>query len=66
MQIRQAVITGKEQVELQEPELATDDLLVEELLIETEVSFISAGTQLANYTAADADVYRPDAWCAYP
>jgi 2-desacetyl-2-hydroxyethyl bacteriochlorophyllide A dehydrogenase len=66
MKIRQVVVTGKEQVELQELELAEAPLRPRELLIETEMSFISAGTELANYTATDASVYVPGSWCAYP
>jgi 2-desacetyl-2-hydroxyethyl bacteriochlorophyllide A dehydrogenase len=37
-----------------------------ELLIETESSFISAGTELAIYTALDPNVRVSGAWCAYP
>jgi 2-desacetyl-2-hydroxyethyl bacteriochlorophyllide A dehydrogenase len=56
MKIRQVVVTGKEQVELQNLEL----------LIESEMTFISAGTELANYTATDPSVYVKGSWCAYP
>jgi 2-desacetyl-2-hydroxyethyl bacteriochlorophyllide A dehydrogenase len=67
MKIKQVVVTGKEQVELQNLEL--DDktpLKPRELLIETEMSFISAGTELANYMALDPAVYAKGGWCEYP
>ena len=66
MQIKQVVITGKEQVSLQDLTLDASSLQPNELLIETERSFISAGTELANYTAADKAVYQKDGWCRYP
>ncbi|MBM4437465.1 MAG: zinc-binding dehydrogenase [Actinobacteria bacterium] len=37
-----------------------------EVLVRTEATFISAGTELANYTALDPTVYRPGTWNAYP
>src|SRR5205085_12460758 len=36
------------------------------VLIRTERSIISAGTELANYTGLDPDTRRPGTWCAYP
>jgi 2-desacetyl-2-hydroxyethyl bacteriochlorophyllide A dehydrogenase len=66
MKIQQVVITGKEEVSLQTLDLDEKNLEPNELLIDTEVSFISAGTELANYTAADKNVYVPGSWCAYP
>jgi len=66
MRIQQVIVTGKEQVSLENLDLNVKDLSANELLIETEVSFISAGTELAIYTAAHKDVNRPGAWCAYP
>jgi 2-desacetyl-2-hydroxyethyl bacteriochlorophyllide A dehydrogenase len=66
MQIKQVVVAAKDQVELQTRELSTKDLAPNELIIETERTFISAGTELAIYTAADATVYQKGGWCAYP
>ncbi|MEK7474702.1 MAG: zinc-binding alcohol dehydrogenase [Candidatus Coatesbacteria bacterium] len=65
MRIREVVVTGQRQVELQEREV---DLSPGpgQVLIETEKTFISAGTELANYMARDAGVFRPGNWCAYP
>lgn len=66
MKIRQVVVTGKNQVELQNLELNENDLGAEEILVETERTVISAGTELANYIAADPSVYTRGAWNAYP
>jgi len=65
MEIRQVVVTGQHQVELQtlpwEEEPGPD-----EALIETEYTFISAGTELANYSGKEPKVFEPGSWCAYP
>ncbi len=66
MQIKQVIVTGKNEVSLQTTELDVDGLAANELVIKTESSFISAGTELANYTATDQQVYEPGSWCAYP
>ena len=66
MKINQVIVTAKREVSLQPLILETDNLAPHELLIETERSFISAGTELANYTATDAAVYEAGSWCAYP
>lgn len=65
MKIREVVVTGQREVELREGELDTA-LAPGEVLIETEKTFISAGTELANYMARDAGVWRKGNWCAYP
>jgi 2-desacetyl-2-hydroxyethyl bacteriochlorophyllide A dehydrogenase len=65
MDIRQVVVTGQHEVELQD--LQFDEKLgPDEVLIETECSFISAGTELANYSGKEPAVFRPGSWCAYP
>ena len=46
---------------LDESALGPDDLL-----IETEATFISAGTELANYTGREPKVFVPNQWCTYP
>ena len=66
MQIDQVIITGQREVSLQSLPLDQGDLAPHEVLIETERSFISAGTELAGYTATDADVYKEGSWCCYP
>lgn len=66
MQIRQVVVTGQYQVELQTAEINAGKLGPNELLIETERTFISAGTELANYSGREPKVFQPGQWCTYP
>jgi 2-desacetyl-2-hydroxyethyl bacteriochlorophyllide A dehydrogenase len=66
MNIHQVVVTGQNQVELQQAKLDDRPLAPDELLIETEASFISAGTELANYTGKEPRVFQPGQWCTYP
>ncbi|MCC2686275.1 MAG: dehydrogenase [Paenibacillaceae bacterium] len=65
MQIQQVMITGQHQAELQRVELS-EQLGRDELLIETEYSFISAGTELSIYTGTEPKVHQPGSWCSYP
>src|SRR5262245_10393670 len=66
MQVHEVVVTGQNEVSLQTRELETGILEPETLLIETEASFISAGTELANYTGREPRVFIPNQWCTYP
>lgn len=65
MKVKQVIVTGQHQVELQEREWepSRDP---RSLLVETEWTFISTGTELANYTGREPQVFQPGAWCAYP
>ncbi|WP_284645438.1 zinc-dependent alcohol dehydrogenase [Paenibacillus silviterrae] len=63
---KQIVFVDKDQVELHEASWAEDQLKEQELLIETEASFISAGTELAILTAKTPKVYQKGSWNAYP
>ena len=65
MLVKQVIITAPHCVDLQERELEVN-LAPDDVLIRTEWSFISAGTELANYTAKDPKVFEAGAWCAYP
>lgn len=65
MRVKQVIITGQNQVELRDATL-DETLKPDELLVESEWTFISAGTELANYTGREPDVFVPGAWCAYP
>jgi 2-desacetyl-2-hydroxyethyl bacteriochlorophyllide A dehydrogenase len=65
MHIRQVVVTGPCQVELQKLELE-EKIGPEQLLIDSEYTFISAGTELANYTGREPRVFQQGSWCAYP
>jgi len=65
MRIEQVIVNGPHQVDLVERDIP-DKPAAGEILIETEKTFISAGTELANYTALDPTVHQPGAWNAYP
>lgn len=64
--IKQVMVTGQHEVELQEAPVDDRPLAPDELLIETEATFISAGTELANYTGREPKVFQPGQWCTYP
>ena len=66
MKIKQVVIVGQHEVELQTTELDKKRLGPNEILIETEYTYISTGTELANYSGKEPKVFQPGAWCAYP
>ncbi|GIX07139.1 MAG: hypothetical protein KatS3mg115_1542 [Candidatus Poribacteria bacterium] len=59
------VVTGQNQVELQREEFDPTPG-PEEVLIQTEYTYISTGTELANYTGQEPKVFQPGSWCAYP
>jgi 2-desacetyl-2-hydroxyethyl bacteriochlorophyllide A dehydrogenase len=65
MNIKKVVVTGQHQVELQDATMS-DSVGDDELLIETDRSFISAGTELAVYTGKEERVFQPGQWCTYP
>ena len=65
MKIKQVVILERRQVELQTLDL-DEKLGAGEFLVRTERTFISVGTELANYLAKDPAVYQKGSWCAYP
>lgn len=65
MKIKQVIVAAQNTVELRDSELDTN-LSPDEILVRTEWTFISAGTELANYTGKDAAVFQPGSWCAYP
>ena len=66
MRIREVVVTGQHQVELQTTDIDAPVLAANELLIDTEYTFISSGTELANYTGREPKVFQKGAWCEYP
>jgi 2-desacetyl-2-hydroxyethyl bacteriochlorophyllide A dehydrogenase len=66
MEIKEVVVAGKDSVELQFSEIDERHIGPKEILIETEFTFISAGTELANYTGKEPKVFQPGSWCAYP
>ena len=66
MKIREVVVTGQNQVELQTADIDAPVLASNELLIDTEYTFISSGTELANYTGREPKVFQKGEWCEYP
>ena len=66
MRIREVVVTGQNRVELQTADIDAPVLAPNELLIDTEYTFISSGTELANYTGREPKVFQKGAWCEYP
>jgi threonine dehydrogenase-like Zn-dependent dehydrogenase len=66
MKTTHVVVTGANEVKLQDFEIDSENLGPHQVLIETECSFISAGTELANYTAVEPLVWVPGSWCCYP
>ena len=66
MKIREVVVTAQNQVELQTTDTDTPVLAANELLIDTEYTFISSGTELANYTGREPKVFQKGSWCEYP
>lgn len=59
-------VSGQNQVVLESEEIDPATLGPDQLLIETERTFISAGTELANYTGVEPKVWQEGAWCHYP
>ena len=66
MKIKQVVIVGQHQVELQTAALDEKQLGPSDVLIETEYTYISTGTELANYSGSEPKVFQSGTWCAYP
>ena len=58
MDITRVLVRGKRDVILEHVEIP-DHPQPGEILIETDKTFISAGTELANYTALDPTVLNP-------
>jgi len=66
LDIQQVVVTGQHQAELQSLTLDDGAPGGSQILVETEYSYISTGTELANYTGREPKVFEADGWCAYP
>lgn len=65
MKIKQVIISAQNTVDLRDSEL-DPSLGPGDILVRTLWTFISAGTELANYTGREAAVFQPGSWCAYP
>lgn len=59
-------VPDQDVVRLETEQIDPEDLAANELLIETEWSFISAGTELSNYTGVEPQTRQPGSWCYYP
>ncbi len=66
MEIKEVVVTEQNQVELQSNEFDASIQSPNQLLIDTQYTFISSGTELANYTGKEPKVFQKGTWCAYP
>lgn len=66
MKIRQVVVTDQLEVELQTSEINTQELGPDEAIITTEYTYISTGTEIANYSGHEPKVFQADQWCTYP
>ena len=65
MQVERVLVPRRNQVLLETieiPALPGPD----QITVETDYTFISAGTELANFTGLDRSVDIPGSWCAYP
>ena len=65
MKNRFVLFTGVKQIEFREMELP-ETLPQGAVLVKSEYTFISAGTELSNLTGKEKQVFVPGAWCAYP
>ena len=61
-----AIVPDKEILQILEEDIDEKNLKKTQILIESEVSIVSAGTELAAFTALSKGVYRKGAWNAYP
>jgi threonine dehydrogenase-like Zn-dependent dehydrogenase len=61
-----AVIPEKEVIQILEEDIDEKDLGETQILVEAEASIVSAGTELAAFTALSKGVYKKGAWNAYP
>ena len=65
MRVKRVLVPGRNRVILDETEIP-DRPGPGQITVETQFTFISAGTELANYTGLDRSVDVPGSWCAYP
>ena len=65
MRAVRAVIVGEQALRFEAFELP-DAPTGTQVLVQTERTVVSAGTELANYTGLEPDTRVPGQWCAYP
>ncbi|HEY47746.1 MAG: hypothetical protein AMJ88_05770 [Anaerolineae bacterium SM23_ 63] len=61
-----AVIPDERVLTIEREEINPADLKPQEILVEAETTVVSAGTELANFTALSPGVWIPGSWNAYP
>jgi 2-desacetyl-2-hydroxyethyl bacteriochlorophyllide A dehydrogenase len=66
LDVHYLVIPRERTVEVRTETLSTDSLGPGDILIATQASMISAGTELANYTGEDPGVHQPGNYNTYP
>ena len=66
MNSKYAVITQKETCEIWTEEIKTDGVGSHDILVSSLYSVISAGTELAGFSALSPGVYKKGSWNAYP
>jgi len=66
VQARYAIIPDKEAFELRTEDLDASSLGPNQALIRAETTMVSAGTELAAFTALSKNVYIPGRWNSYP
>ena len=66
MQATYTVMSDERVLEIRQEEIHPSELKPTELLIRADASVISAGTELANFTALSPGVWVPGSWNAYP
>ncbi|MBM3137970.1 MAG: hypothetical protein FJZ98_07260, partial [Chloroflexi bacterium] len=66
MKTKYAVITAKETCEIKLEEINPENLGRQDILVSAQYSMISAGTELAGFSALSPGVYQKGAWNAYP
>ena len=66
MNAQQVVVAGPHDVAVQPVELSDAPLGFNELIIDTEVTFISTGTELSIYTGREPRAFQPGQWCTFP
>ncbi len=66
MKAKYVVIPEKSKLEIMEEDLVENKLQDSQLLIESEVSVVSSGTELATFTALSKGVYKKGSRNAYP
>lgn len=66
MQATYAVMPSERVLEIRHEKIDPEAIKPHELLIRAEASVVSAGTELANFTALSPGVWIPGSWNAYP